>query len=319
MPVYKVTLGFVSHIMGPSESYWSREGATDSDIGDLVSKLLDARIKLISESVQLTGVRIGLAPLANTDQPAPRRSNFYPPDTYTMAADGINLTVPGKGRMVAQVLPVGKTLAPVNDQTRSCLQVRVRFNADRRSNRYFAFPPDNVLFAEPNSFRPGEAPFWRDDFYAFQQHLQQYGWQIRARSADPGYEPVSILKWVMGEVAPSPMGAIVASTPPPAFNMGDWVVVKGVRRKGTDQLSYNGKYQIAQINKTFDTGLWAIYLAGTEAGEPLSIKIPGKMQKIAYRYYSIDFFTGLRAAVHKRGRPFSVPLGRRKIRPSLSS
>jgi hypothetical protein len=320
MPVYKVTIGFVRNVFGASETYYTAEGTTDSAIGPTVETLLNYRAKMLPVGVEFVGVRIGLAPVANLQTPAPRRSNFYPPDVYNLNEDGIALTVPATGKLPATVDDENAFLNGKQecDQAKASLMCRIRFDSDRRANRYLCFPPDNVLFSEPDSYHPDGYPGWNTLMLGFLPLLKSGGWQIRARSRDPGYTETPIVSWYQAAAAPSIMGVVLPSQPATTIVPGDWVAIKGVRRKGTDKTSYNGKYRVSSINPTFASGQIVIYLEGSEAGQASTVKIPGSIQKVAYKYYPFDFFSGYKATTHKRGRPFSAPLGRRKKQTSLN-
>lgn len=310
MAVYKVTFGFQQHTFGATESYYTGD-VSESQLGPYIQKLINKRNAILFNTTKWVGVRVGMAPPAGTAQAAPRRSTFLPPSQYSLAGAGIDITIPPEG-LIAPLDPSIRS-----DQARSCLQVQLGFDTDRKTIRYFSFVPDNILYDEPGSDRLGNYPAWQKDYNAFRTELTSGRWYIRARSRAAGFTEIPILNWSSSTVAPTNLGVHVAAAPAPGIVQGDFVVIKSVRRKGTDSLSYNGRYIIDAVNTTLVPDQVIYYLRGTETGDPASIKLLGKIQRIGWAYFPIQLFYPLRAGVHKRGLPFVAPRGRRKTRASL--
>jgi hypothetical protein len=204
------------------------------------------------------------------------------------------------------------------DQARSCLQVRVGFDGDRTAIRYFSFIPDSILYDEAKGVDLSKAPpGWAAAYNNWVARLVNDGWSLRAQQKSGVYAPKVIADWVSSAAAPNLMGFVLPALPAPGIAETEEVQVSGVRRRGTDRTSYNGKYVVQSINTTLMPGYYIFYLRNTEAGDPASIRKMGKVNKIAYGEFAFQRFTPIRPGVHKRGKPSGVPVGRRQNRVSL--
>lgn len=310
MARYKVTIGFVKFTLGPSESYIT----PDTTIGNLtgvIQELIDKRQAMLTKNVLFAGVRIGQVPDVPGVGGGQRRSSFYPPGTYNPWVAAQYLVIPSEG------LYTSSQSQTAVDQTRACLETRLIYDTDRSVIRYLAFPPDLILEEEPNPPDWAADPTWTASFATFANMLVGKGWCIVARNRGAGYIDMPILNWVVSAGAPTNMGIVLPAQPPTGIAVRDLISIKNVRRKGTDQLSYNGKYYVDSINTTQVPNSVVYYLRGSEIGDPNSIKRPGVVQRIGYGYQPILKVEGLRAGVHKRGKSFATPRGSRRKRLSL--
>jgi hypothetical protein len=309
MTVYRVTFGFQNSIYGATETYYSREFGTVASFCDSLAFLIDKRNELVNVTTNWVGVRISQYSGAGVNRR--RRSKLFPPGTYKLNRDGFSLVVPAVG---------GYDTVALNskpDQSRACLQIRLTYDTDRSVMRYLAFVPDNVLYGEPASVQLDKNVVWQSRYNIFVDRVTNGDWQLQARRTGGVYDPQPIREWVQAAVAPLNLGvAIPAASALPA-GIGDKIHVKNSRRKGTDKLSYNGKYYVAGVNTTLSPDNVIYYLRGTESGDASSVKLLGTVEPVAYQLYVIQGITPLRAGVHKRGKPFTTPLGRRKTRVSL--
>jgi len=310
MPRFAVTIGFQQGLYGPTETYISPDKSL-SLITPVIDAMLYARADCLSVSSNIVGVRITQLGDPNVPNANKQRSVFYPPGDYHPFVPQQTLVVPEAGKFAAG----SSDTAP--DQPRACLHVRLRYNEDRRVTRYFSMVPDGVIEGIGKTANTGKIPSWWTKFNLFWKHLIAIGWAIKGRSRTGNYVEVPIQNWVQSETAPLNVGVVVPDTPATGITDIDFVSVKGVRRRGTDKLSYNGRYRIYSVNSTFQTGKIAYYLRGTETGDPDSVKLPGTLQRIGHEYYSIQQHEVIRAGVHKRGKPLGTPVGRRKTRVSL--
>ncbi len=303
MARYKVTFGFQSYVFGPSESYITGD-ISASALADTLNRLIGLRNNLLYDTTNWAGVRYGVVG-------GVRRSVFYPPGDYNLIEGGAPLVVPAKGALSST------TIINRQDQARAALQIRVTYDNDRRVIRYLSFVPDNVLYDEPASFRPQQNPSWAAAFGLFQAELISGRWFIRARKRDGAFMPRPIVDWVQSSTSPTNLGVVLPAAPAPGIVQGQMIQISGVRRKGWDKLSYNGRYFVQSVNTTLQPDFVVYYLRQTEAGDPASIKLPGTIQPIGYDYFAIQGYSGIRAGTHKRGKPLGTPLGRRKTRVSL--
>lgn len=309
MPRYRVTMVLQQGVFGISETLYTNV-VTATGLTTRLNTLMTLRNNLLFTSTNWVGIRYSVAPNP-AGAPADRRSVFYPPGTFTTIEGGAPLNVPAQGL----IIPANKQQG--SDQARACLQTRVTYDTDRRAVRYMGFVPDAILGGEPASYNIGQDPAWDTKFEAYKLELKNGNWAIKARDKSGAFAAVKITNWVQSASAPTNLGVVLPAAPPFGATVGEMIQVQGVRRKGTDKLSYNGRYFIDAINTTLLPGYVIYYLRGTEIGDPASIKLPGNIQRVGYAYFTIEAFSGIKAGVHKRGKPQGTPLGRRKTRVSL--
>lgn len=309
MPHYRATFGFSNWLFGPSESYISKNFSTRGAFSTALQRLVDRRNDILPGNIQWAGIRISQVsePTINVR----RRSKLFPPGSYTEAQAGYTLFVPPNG---TYGLGTGNT-AP--DQARACLQISMRYNEDRFSIRYLSYVPDNILHNEPASVDFALNGAWLTAFNVFVGELTGENWQIQARKTGGVFDPQPISEWVQADAVGSNLGIAIPSGTALPSGKGDKIHVKNVVRKGTDKLSYNGKYIVKDVNTTLVPGYVVYYLDGTGTGNAKSIKLPGNVAPVALDFYNIQGVSPLRAGVHKRGKSFASPRGRRKTRISL--
>lgn len=307
---YKVTIGFRIAARGGSESYISSE-RTAKDASEKIEKLIRERVKGMHSAVEVDAVRF-----ARLDPSQKRRSVAYPPGTrYPLdkpnaaGVGGTPVAIPASGFWVADGwLP---------DQANSCLLSRVTFDGDRNAPHYMFGTPDSVLGKEPQSYLPGEFPLYAEWLKSFRSLLISDGWSIKARRRDTGYGVVPIVRWTVAGASPANIGVVVNTGAGISFAQRDLVQILSSRRKGTDKMTYNGSYFVYATAAGPDAGQLTIFLDGTSAGDPASIKRPGFIQKIGHTYYPIQDLEGIKAVTRKRGRPFGQGRGNKQSRVSL--
>ena len=303
MARYKVTFGFVKYTMGPTENYVTPDW-TSTQANDGIQNMMTARNAMLFTDWLWAGVRI-------SDAVNKQRSVFYPPGSYHPFGPALTLNVPSNGTYA----PGGTDNR--SDQTRAVMQIRLTYDTDRRVIRYLSGVPDGILKDEPASLNFTDFPTWVTRYNTWTNILINAGWSIRARNRGTGFSEIPITNWTQAAGSPTNLGVVIPDAPPSGITAGQFVSIKGVRRKGTDTLSYNGRYVVDSINTTLIPGSLIVYLRGTESGEPASIKLLGTIQRIGYTYFPIQQVEAIRAGIHKRGKPLGTPLGRRKKRLSL--
>ena len=303
MARYRVTLGLRQGRFAATETYITRD-VSQSALGGTIQQLLDRRNAMLFNNVLWDGVRIG-------QTGGDRRSQIYPPGFYTDEDDGIVLTVPATG--------IRSTLAATDrtDQARSCLHIRVVFDDTRAVIRYLSMVPDSIVVQEPQSLVRSNDAVWLTAYNAFVELLVGGAWSIQAlsKTGDFGYK--TIREWVQETAAPFRVGASVLTSVAPPVIQGDFIHVTGVRRRGTDRVSYNGRYYVDKVVANVETGLTTYYLRGTETGNVDSIKLPGFLRKEGKAFFAIQKFSAIRSGVHKRGNGLNPPRGRRVGRVKL--
>lgn len=303
MSVYRVTIGMYMANIGATETYYSQD-RSNIQIGGDVTRLLTRRAALFTKDVKFAGVRVGTA----EDK---RRSAFYPPGRYTLAADGIALTVPVEGTAPDEI-------AFTPDQARSVLQVRLTYATDRHAMRYLSFIPDEVILAEPRNPNLAFDVRYQVRWEAFVRELvANPAWQIRARDSTTTRPEFEIVRWTKEPGETGLLGVLVKKTDVTTIVQGDKVSIKNARRMAQFRVSYNGIYKVDRVDTTTDSANNIYYLQTTGEGDPTTIKKNGTIQKVTLRFFNIQGVTVVRPGIHKRGKPLGVPRGRRSTRLPL--
>jgi len=310
VPNYRVTFGLSHANFGATETY-ILTGSGFSSIGPVIQRLIDKRNKLLVTYTTWTGVRVAELP-DDLMVPGPRRASiFMIPGTYSLADHGIQLTVPTRG----VYLPASTT--DETDQSRSCIQLSLEYGDFRHTIRYLAFVPDTCVRSEPNSLDTATNPGWFTALGTFELELQNGPWYVIARTRTGAFAPKSILRWIQAEAAPTNLGVVLPAAPAPGITTDNFVFIAGVRRRGTDKMSYNGRYKVYSVVNLDETGEVAVFLATSEAGDPNSVKLPGSIAIQGKSVLKIGRVNKLRGGVHKRGKPLGVPRGRSLTRAKL--
>jgi hypothetical protein len=259
---------------------------------------------MLFPSTELVGVRIGIAD-------APRQAQLYIPGEYGIITDGLAMTLGERGTLIA---PTGKQGTDISN---ACIHIIVRYNDTRSAKRYLAFVPDACITGEGNKVDLASIPAFANAYVAYQKILKEEGWGIYARDVAGNFVEKPIQQWVVADMAPLWIGAVMVLIGAATYEVGDKVAVKGTRRKGTDKMSYNGIYRVAKVVDDATAGTRTVFLAQSQGGDAASVKVNGKLQVVGLKNFPIQNWSWFRAGTHKRGGSFGRALGRRLTRALL--
>lgn len=311
---WKITLGLRLNSTGATESYISAL-LPDTAMTARLDSLIGQRLLLMHNSVKVTGLRVAQV----TDElgnPIKRRSRFFRPGRcYPFVAQdpdgngGVLYILPSQGS--------DNTDAYKPDLDRTSLVYRVLYSGGRAANRYLFGFPDDALYGENPTVRLGAVPQLDIRFGLFRAKLIGGGWSIRARGVTGDFTIRDIQGWSQAGSTPSLVGVNTAVVTAALYPVGSSVQISGSRRRGTDRVSYNGRYIVASIIPSSAGAPGTVWLAATEAGDASSIKLPGTIQKRGYVYDPITGLETVMGGSHKRGKPLGTPRGNRKSRVLL--
>jgi len=310
MPVYRTTFVFAKHTYCASETYYSGNW-TPSRYVENLTRLMNLRNKLLFASFDWVYVRMSEEGPLNEANLKRRKSIRRRPGLYHIFGQGSPTEFPARGNYY---------ISSVNnrpDQVKACGLVEVGFDNGRETRRYFVGVPDAMIQDEPQTFSKSGNPRWWDLFKDFRSNMIDMGWQIKARATTGDYRPQRILRWRHRDTSPSVLGLEMDANTFLRPTGAQFVSIQGVRRKGTDKLSYNGRYLVDQVVLGTGGAPTIVYLAGTEGANAGSIKLPGTMQWVGDAYYPIERFEIVAATTHKRGNGLAGHRGRRLTRISL--
>lgn len=289
MARFKVTFSFVSYIYTPTESYISGDVTPLNFLG-ILQKLIDVRNELLPQSVGWLSVRVGLHNgTRRSKKLAPGARNPFP---------GVDagIIVPAAGRFDDSRNNFNNNITKV-----SLLMARA-FDGDRESRSYLSLVPDLVVRDDEDAYFPANCPEWDNKLKAYRDELRGQQWSVFARKTPPAAPNIPIQAWIQPEAAPGHMAVVVAGAVPAGLVVPyPPVIVRNSKRRGTDRTSYNGTYTVSSVNTTMTPGSTVIFLQGTEAGDPTSVKKNGTLQVKLWDYYPIENVEPIQGTTRKRG------------------
>lgn len=324
MSFLRVTLFMEFRGFGASETYYSAADLDPALESDWVHNLTNARMDCAPTDCSLMAVRM-------SDALRTRESQLIiPPGGLSL--HGNTVLIPGQGTFNPAA---ESTRAPI--LYRDALQVRVRYDTIRFTSRYMTPVPRIVTYAEPLTYQPAMSGPWVAVFTNFRNYVlarpgsgSPVACAIRARvpiplaPPPPTPDPYRILRWRQMSAAPSYLGVVMLSTSVVGWAVGDKVHVYNTRirspqwAQGARLPSLNGNWFIDGVDVDQPAlGQSTIWLRGTAGIDPLLIKNLGRAFKVSYGIYPMQSFEGIRVVPHKRGRPSTLPRGRRLTRVSL--
>lgn len=324
MAVWRATIFMGFHGFGSSETYITN-GDLEPDLGaEWLAGLLARRMALAPIDVDCLGVRV-------SDLLRKRESNMLIPPGGQFPGNGF-MVVPEKG-----TFNVGEpsTRAPI--EYRAAAQLRLRYDNLRFTTRYLTPVPRAIVGAEPLTYVPSGSPPWVAALANFCNYIRGLpgsgapaACAIYARipiplaPMPPSPDPYRVLTWRVQSATPSYLGAVLTTAGAAGIAVGDKVHVYNTRIRspqwanGARLPSLNGSWFVDAVDpNTPTTGQVTVWLRGTAGIDPLLIKNLGRLFKVQYATYAVQRCDVVRVGIHKRGRPSSIPRGRRLTRVSL--
>jgi len=253
-------------------------------------------------------------------------ANFQGCDGVRISEEGANrkprLLVPGNnplGNAVNSILvPPNGTYVQASDaitwdQVRTCLQLAFEKDGNRIALRYLAGIPDQVTLTENPTFNFDGAPRWANEYNQWRIEYLNKGWSIKMLLKDGTNPERAISNWQLKAGDPSILGCTIAGTGTLAVVAGDAVNVRAVRMSADGLRSPNGLWIVESVDESIPLNRTIIYLRNAVGFDPANIKKLGFIRKRVFQYVSPTFFSAVRAGIHKRGKAFSSPRGRRKV------
>lgn len=288
---------------GWSETWWYPNGRSTTFYGKLQS-MVNKRVSMLAANHSLLAIRL-------TDEGANRFTRLIVAGGSTALDAGLPvITLPGRGREDGG----GSNVEGPPDQVRAALHMEVIRDAQRIGLRYLAGFPDDISLTENPTLNTNFAKKWWELFGQWREEIIENGWAIKALNKGTDFPLMPVLTYRLRTAAPSVLGVVVNSGLPFTNTIGQKVALQGVRmtRKGLE--SPNRTWIIDGVEVDVPTSQRTIWLRGTEGFDPSTFLTLGKVRAVSYYYQAPSWLEPIRVGIHKRGKPFGSPVGRRPTR-----
>jgi len=299
----RVTMYFGQAQTGWSETWWYPEGRNTlfySRLQAMVAK----RVDMLVANHSLLAVRL-------TEEGANRFTRLLIAGGETALDAGLPaINLPGRGKEDG----VGSNVEGPPDQVRSAIHMEVINGGQRIGLRYLAgFPDDLSLTENPTLSRTFHKVWWQNCL-AWRSRILEDGWAIKALNKGADFPLMPVMTYRIRSAAPSVLGLVVSSTHPFTAVQGQKIALQGVRmtRRGLD--TPNKTWIIDGSEVDVPLSQRTIWLRGTEGFDPDTFMALGKARVVSHYYQRPSFLEFIRVGIHKRGKPFGSPVGRRKTR-----
>ncbi len=321
--IYKWTTMYNRSNLGWSET-WLTTSLSTSQAAKVISTAMDMRMGMLPITDSVIGVRIVNIGLGIPPYPL-RVSKMCIPGVSSMPDDvTASVVVPGSGGF--EPAPTRTVFA----ELRANLQIDLHYGSSGVKPRYLVGLPVGILQAEPASVFINANDKWMNRYNAWASFITD-NMQILAQ--DPAAPTYPILGFAIGTQT-LPLGGILIKVPTAGsspFIQGDRIAIQGVRGpKGLrGSPTINGRWtvdsavvpegsQIGLVFLTQSNPIVTVAPGGTVAPIYTNRALPGsKCKKVLVVPTPLKRIEWQRALIHKRGRPFGSPLGRRLIRATL--
>lgn len=304
MPTYRTKMGYGQNNIGWSETWWLTGEAPG--VANVINQMMIYRAEMLWDTDYWVGVSVA-------QEGSRRKSQFFPAGTRYWTAAGKNLIIPTRGTQT------GTSAAKRQDQVRAALQLRLQFNGGYSTLRYLCPVADGLTTTEgvPDDLQGN--PAWVEAFNQWREFMVTSGAQIKGLIPAPDNPERTIRNMYLQEAAPGLIGVGVLTADALDLTTSARVHIRGQKKKPSnpDQRTMNGVWVVDSVNTTQVSGQVIYYLRNTEGIDPTSFRFLGTVQVEKKTFYDVESLTVHRAGIHKRGRPFGSPRGRRLTRRTL--
>lgn len=297
MPVYRFTMFFGQDKLGWSETYY-KQATSVTEIAPQLTAFMASRCAILTDIHKVDAVRM-------STEGNQRQSKLFTPGPAEIAP-GVFCTLPFQGSY-----PVGSQRLAY-DQVRACIQLDLSKLGIRQSIRYLDGIPDETTATENASLNFGNPPVWWNLYRQWITYWKNNGWAIKFYDKSGGNPERRIDRWVVRAAAPNIAGIVVNDATPVDVVVGDRLKIRGVKMKYDGIRSPNGTWIVDEVLAPAVPGTQTIYLRSATDFDTTLIKSLGFARKLKFDYLVPDVIEGLRAGIHKRGKRFGTPLGRKK-------
>lgn len=298
----------VTWYFGQGQSGWSETlyfpGGRSTSFYAKLETITNARVNMLAANHNLIAVRV-------TDEGANRFTRLIKAGGKVQLDDNIqSITLPGRGGENG----TGSDVEGPPDQLRAALHVEMIKDGQRIGLRYLAGIPDDISLTEPGTLNRQFNKVWYKLFNLWRRHIIDDGWAIKALDKGTGFPLINVISYRIRTAAPSVLGVVIPLAATFTLGTGRKVALQGVTmtRRGLD--TPNGQWIIDGTDTDTPGGIKTIWLRGTEGFDPNTFLTLGKIRGVSAAYIVPTWLEPTSVGVHKRGKPFGSPVGRRKTR-----
>lgn len=299
----RTTMYFGQGRTGWSETWWYPPGLSGSYYSKLQS-MVKKRCDMLTTNHTLLAVRV-------TVEGANRFTRLINAGGPTaIDAGGPVINLPGRGKEDG----TGARVEGPPDQVRAAMHLEVIKAGQRIGLRYLAGFPDTISKTEDLTLDKEVNTVWWDLFDIWRREIVDNGWAIKLLDKGTAFPLTNVITYRLRAAAPSVLGAVIPIGAAFTHTPGQKVLLQGVRmtRRGLD--SPNGEWYIDAIEPNVDAGTRTIWLRGTEGFDPDTFLTLGKLRAKQEGFQVPTWLEPVRVGIHKRGKPFGSPVGRRTTR-----
>jgi hypothetical protein len=299
----RTTWYFGQQQTGWSETWWWPGGLGSTYYSKLQSATIK-RVDMLAPNHNLLAVR-------TTVEGANRFTRLFLAGGETAIGPGLGtLNLPGRGKEDG----VGSNVEGPPDQVRAAIHMEVVKAGQRIGLRYLAGFPDDISLTENPTLNKTPGKKWWDLFAAWRLEMTTQGWAIKLLDKGTAFPLSPVITYRLRAAAPSVLGVVISSAVPFTHTDGMRVALQGVRMTRRGLESPNGTWVIDGIEVDVPTARRTIWLRGTEGFDPTTFLTLGKVRAVQHGFQLPDWLEPIRVGIHKRGKPFGSPVGRRPTR-----
>lgn len=288
---------------GWSETFWYPAGLGPTFYTKLES-LCNARVNLLAANHKLLAVRVSV-------EGANRFTRLLLGGTATKIDNGVApITLPGVGKEDG----LGTAVEGPPDQVRAAMHLEMVRGGQRIGLRYLAGFPDKISNTEEVTLGKSVVSIWWNLFNTWRNEIINNGWAIKLLDKGTAFPLAPVLTYRLDEAGPSMLGAVISSAVPFTHTVGMKVALQGVRMSRRGLKSPNGTHIIDSVTIDAPLSQRTIWLRGTEGFDPSEFIALGKLRAVNLGYQQPTWIEPIRIGIHKRGKPFGSPVGRRTTR-----
>lgn len=304
MSAARVTYYFGQGSGGWSETWWHPDGISTS-IWKRIEDLAKARVGALNTQHELVGVRV-------SEEGGDRFTRlFLGGGVTTINANSGTIDLPGRG---AQEVISGKIQEGPPDQLRAAMHLEIIRGGRRIALRYLAGIPDSISLTENPTINKNPIQGWWDLFGNWRSKVLADGWTIKQLDKTAAFPLIAVQTYRLRDAAPSVLGVVIDSAQPWTIAVGGKVALQGVRMREAGWATPNKTYFVDGVEVNSTLGQRTIWLRASEGYDPSIFATLGKIRGVSYTYVAPEWIEPIRVGIHKRGKAFGSPVGRRKTR-----